>query len=65
MSTNYASVKSTGNPFIKIGESPDRFAGLRQSRELEDKFLLYVRILMASGLTRPAAKTRALDFLGL
>jgi hypothetical protein len=45
--------------------TPDRFAGLRQSRELDAKFRLYVRILMAFGLTQCAAERRALDFLNL
>jgi hypothetical protein len=45
--------------------TPDRFAGLRQSRELNEKFLLCVRILMAFGLTQRAAERRALNFLNL
>lgn len=42
---------------------PDRFAGLREADELNRRYLMYVRILLAFGLSEREATIRAMDFV--
>ena len=44
-------------------DTADRFAGLREANELNRKYLMYVHILRAFGLSRREAALRAVDFV--
>lgn len=41
-------------------DEPNRFRGLRQMHETNERYLLYVRLLVAYGLPKSEAENRAL-----